>query len=440
MFSNDGYEEAIKFSSKILNQVFLFSFIIIIISWFAIPYIVPYIAPTYDQEALQLLAKYLRILSLTFFFSIDILFLGRVLDGLKKFGLNQIVGMLYSLITIVVIVLFHRQLGIMSLVYSVIISVILQSVVLFIMIFRRRDLYIFKFEFKNPYILKLYSLLFPVFLGTGTLYIGQAIDRIIASSLSVGSVSSLTYAGTLHSVINTLFIASLITVFYTELSQKYAKKDTLNVAATWRKGVATLLLVLVPLVLVFFFNSADIVTIVLKRGAFDDDSVKLTAFALSFYVLGSPFFGIRDLTTRLFYVMKDSKTPMINGVVSIIFNVVLSLILSRVLGIGGITFSASITALFSCLFLIKSLRSNSINLHLQLLIPTVIKVLISGVCMIFILIFLNYVCINLSALSRLSICVCISFSFYMGMLLLLRCHEMIILYRNAMVRLKCKRD
>ncbi len=262
------------------------------------------------------------------------------------------------------------------------------------------------------------------------------ISKIIAAGLVVGSVSALSYALTIENLINSLFVASIVTVFYTELSQKYAEGDISQFVSMWKKGLATFLLILTPLAIFFFFNSIDIVTILLKRGSFTEESVKLTAIALSFYVLGVPFHGIRNLTLRIFYITNDAKTPMINGLVAIIVNITLSFLLSRKFAVGGIAFAGAVTALISCIILIISLCRKKMQLHLRSVVPTTLKIFIAGVIMSMTQMVVSYLLDDV--IVRFLFSIILSFGLYFLTLIVLRCKEVIYIY--DIIKRKIKND
>ena len=67
-------------------------------------------------------------------------------------------------------------------------------------------------------------------------------------------------------------------------------------------------------------------------------------------------YAVRELFTRLQYSYQDSKRPMINSIVSIVINIVLSISLSKSYGIFGITIASSISVLCCAVFNIITSR------------------------------------------------------------------------------------
>lgn len=354
----EGVKPGLNLSSILLNQSYVFSLIITIIVCLFSDKIASVLAPTYDSTKLILLSSYLRIMSSSILFSIGVQLLLAVINGLKKYIFANMVEMMYSLVSIVLLVLFHNELGVDSLVYSVILAAFFQFILVVISVFliNKNGVYSFKLDIGNKKIKKIYNLSLPVFIGTGTLYVSQAIDKIIASMLVDGSVSALNYSGMIHGIINTLLISSVVTVFYTEMSKTFDGYNSKELLRTWSKGVMIIVFLVVPISIIFFMISEDIVILLLMRGAFNEESVNLTALSLSYYVIGSPFFAIRNLTTRVFYIIDNSITPMFNGIISVCLNALLSYFFALKVGVKGITLATSVSAFISMMLLLYSLN------------------------------------------------------------------------------------
>jgi len=98
---------------------------------------------------------------------------------------------------------------------------------------------------------------------------------------------------------------------------------------------------------------------VYERGAFSGEAVKQTAIALVGYGVSTVFLSYRELFSRLHYSYKDSKRPMINSVIGICLNILLSIILSRYMGILGVTLASSVSTIISAILnMISSKKHN----------------------------------------------------------------------------------
>lgn len=65
--------------------------------------------------------------------------------------------------------------------------------------------------------------------------------------------------------------------------------------------------------------------------------------------------ALRLLLTRVYYSLQDTKTPMVNGAISVGFNIVLNLILVQFMGHAGLTFATSIATTIATILLLYGL-------------------------------------------------------------------------------------
>jgi putative peptidoglycan lipid II flippase len=67
-------------------------------------------------------------------------------------------------------------------------------------------------------------------------------------------------------------------------------------------------------------------------------------------------FGLREILSRAFYALQDTKTPMVNGAIAVGLNIVLNIILSRYIGIGGLALATSIAGIVATILFFITLR------------------------------------------------------------------------------------
>lgn len=84
----------------------------------------------------------------------------------------------------------------------------------------------------------------------------------------------------------------------------------------------------------------------------------MTATAVVFYSIGMIGFGLRDILGKVFYSLQDTKTPMVNGIIAIILNIILNLLFVKFTNMGhaGLAFATSISAIVTIILLFISLR------------------------------------------------------------------------------------
>ena len=107
----------------------------------------------------------------------------------------------------------------------------------------------------------------------------------------------------------------------------------------------------------------------------------MTAIALIMYSIGMVAFGLRDILGKVFYALQDTKTPMINGAIAMVMNIVLNIILVKYLQLAGLALATSISAIV-CIFLLFGSLNKKIGYFGQdKIIKTTIKSIVSAAVM-----------------------------------------------------------
>jgi putative peptidoglycan lipid II flippase len=130
--------------------------------------------------------------------------------------------------------------------------------------------------------------------------------------------------------------------------------------------------------------SKEIVTLLFGRGAFTPEAIEMTGGALFYYSIGMIAFGLREILSRAFYALQDTKTPMINATIAVVINIILNIVLSKYLGIGGLALATSIAAIVGTLLLFITLRRKIGGFGLKEITKSFIKICIASILMGFI--------------------------------------------------------
>lgn len=423
---NEGSNEASKLISNFLIFFAVVAIAIATLVIFIAPLIAKLIAFTYDNASLLTLSYYIRVISISLVFSVIITIFAAVLNANRQYVFPRVASILQSLVAILSIIFLYRWLGILSLVFSIPAAYFLQSLIMCLFAYKRTPLELFWQRSGKDTKIALKRML-PVLIGSATVQINQIVDKMISSSLETGSVSALSYSGTLYDFVGTVFIASATTVFFTELSSTAAINNMDGHKFLLRRGISFLSLLLVPITVITVMFSIDIVTIVFQRGAFGSSATALTSIALAGYSIGFLFYGVRELLARSFYSMGDTKTPMINSIIAVTVNIIFSIVLSHFIGVGGVALATSIAAIQSVFFLGFKLTKMLKGLGIKSLLPTLTKVVASAAVMAAVLFLLGTLphTENIHSLFRFISAAGIGFTVYIIMLKILKCRELV---------------
>jgi putative peptidoglycan lipid II flippase len=119
---------------------------------------------------------------------------------------------------------------------------------------------------------------------------------------------------------------------------------------------------MIPAALALYFFGKPAIHLLFQHGAFNAHSSALTSMALLGYAIGLPGLTANELLVTCFYALKDARTPLFTGIVTLVAHIALLLLLFTLLKgrytILAIPLAASIAATVeaACLSLILFVR------------------------------------------------------------------------------------
>ncbi|QAT41895.1 murein biosynthesis integral membrane protein MurJ [Aminipila luticellarii] len=191
------------------------------------------------------------------------------------------------------------------------------------------------------------SLALPIFLGSSVDSISKFIDRTLASHLREGSIAALNYANLIDNMIIIVTITVISTLIYPKLTQAYAVHDNTGFNKLVSVGCNLVVMIAIPCSLGAMLYSRQIIQIVYERGAFGSGATAMTVGAFFFYSMGLLFVAMNQFLTKVYYSMHNMKVPMILGMVSVGFNIVLNLILIGPMQHEGLALASSVASGFN---------------------------------------------------------------------------------------------
>ena len=117
-------------------------------------------------------------------------------------------------------------------------------------------------------------------------------------------------------------------------------------------------LLVIPATVGMMAFSSEIVSLLFKGGAFTDQDAAMTGSVLFYYALSIPAIGFREMLSRIFFAKGYVKIPVINSVLIILINTVLSLVASKYMGLAGLGLATSLSMIIGSLLLALSLKKD----------------------------------------------------------------------------------
>lgn len=373
-------DERFKFINNLVN-ITLIICIIIIILFYTIPeQVVSLFAIGFDDDVLLLAVKFTKTTIPTIISVALITIFTGILQVENRFISTAFIGIPFNIILIISIILSSTiNLTILALGY--LISTIFQLLYLIPDILRigyKHKLFI---NYKDDDINILLRLIAPILLSSSVDQINVLVNKSIASTLSVGGISALNYANMIISLFFGIIVIPISTVFFPYISKLVVEKKEDEIVSALSKSMTMINLIIIPISIGCIVLAEPLIKFILMRGAFNLESVKMTSISLIFYSFGMIGYCYRDILTKTFYAMKNSRTPVYLGTIGVIINILLNLILYKPLGIGGLALATSLTALYNSLSLLYFLNKKINNLIRSFSLVSFIKIFISSLMM-----------------------------------------------------------
>ncbi|WP_209315239.1 murein biosynthesis integral membrane protein MurJ [Soehngenia longivitae] len=375
-----GDSEANKFTSNIVNILLLISTVLVVVGLIFTEPIVKLFASGFKGQTLAMAIRFTKLSLVGIYFTGTTYIYSAYLQLNNRFLTPALIGVPYNIIIIIAIAISANQ----DPLFLILGSVLATASQLFILIPSiKRSGYRHKFSinFRDEHLKNLMFIALPVIVGVSVNQINTLVDRTIASGLVVGGISALNYANRLNGFVQGLIVTPVATVLYPSISKMAANDNIKGLKAAINEAINSISILIMPITVGAMLFAEPIVKLLFGRGAFDANAISLTTSALVFYSIGMIGFGLRDILSRAFYSQQDTKTPMINGSIAVIMNIVLNIILSRYMGIGGLALATSISAIFSTGLLFVNLRKKIGALGLKKTAITLAKLTFASIAM-----------------------------------------------------------
>ena len=199
------------------------------------------------------------------------------------------------------------------------------------------------------------KLMVPALLGVSVAQISLLINTQIASHLTPGSVSWLTYADRLMEFPTAMLGVAIGVVLMPQLAGAKAAGDAAKYSAMLDWGLRIVVLLAVPCAVALLTFAQPLVATLYHYGAFTDRDVQQTTTALMGY--GAGLLGLVAIKVLApgFYASQDIRTPVRIAVVVLVITQLLNLALVPIFQHAGLALAIGIGALINALWLLVGL-------------------------------------------------------------------------------------
>jgi putative peptidoglycan lipid II flippase len=339
------------------------------------------VAPGFDDATKELTVNLMRVLLLSpIFLGFGIAAKG-ILEAQNQFTLPALAPLIYNLAIIVGALFFAADHGIYAIAWAVIIGAVghvgIQIPGLIRTGFRFRP----TLDRSIDGLGEVMRLLGPRVVGLAAFQLNFIAVNAFASTIDARNVSALNYAWQLLMLPHGVLALSISTVAFPSLAALYSRGDREGFARLLDRTMRPLIFLSVPASLGLWLVGKPVVTVIFESGNFDAASTDLVSSALTWFAIGLVGYGLTEIITRVFYAMRDTRTPVITGVLTIILNIILCALFIQSLGHRGLALALSVTTAAEAIIMMLFLKHRSARIFSPGFFGWLMKVLGAGAAM-----------------------------------------------------------
>ena len=381
--TRDGKAEAFKMARSTLRMLSIILVALTVAGILGAPWIVRVVAPGFVGAKFSLTVLLTRIMFPYIFFICLVALSMGILNTLGHFAAPALapVFLNVAMIGAVLFIAPHMETPVAGLAIGVLIGGSLQLLLQIPFLIKKGFRFWQKAPFYHPGVKRIGKLMGPAVFGAAVYQINILIGTLLASLLPEGSVSYLYYADRLVQFPLGIFAISMSVAILPSLSRQAAAKNFTDLADTFGYAIQLIFFITLPAMVGLIVLREPIVALLFQRGEFGTDSTRLTAYALTFYSVGLWAFSAVRIVVSTFYSLQDTITPVKMASISIIANILLSLLLMGPLSHGGLALATSLASMLNFFLLVWTLRRRLGGLNGKKIIESVGKSMVCALLM-----------------------------------------------------------
>lgn len=221
----------------------------------------------------------------------------------------------HNLGVIVAVVLLARRLDIYSLSLGIVAAAVCQLIV---QIPGMRGVRLrWRLDWRHPVVRRILVLYGPVVVSIVIQNIGIVIDRNLASRTALEAITWMNKATFLIQLPLGLVSMAISLAALPTLSQIDAARDLEVFKRTFTRALRLVLVVIIPAAAGLFVLGRPLIALIFEHGVFTPIDSYQTWRALRIYLIGLPFAAIDLPLVFAFYAQKDTRTPVIVGIIAV---------------------------------------------------------------------------------------------------------------------------
>lgn len=333
-------KEALTFANRFIGAVLLISCLISVFGIVFADKLITFMAPEFDADT-HLLA--MRLSSIMFpmiiFTGLAFSFVG-ILQSFGQFNIPAIMSLVSNLAVILYFAVFGKRFGVYGLAVTMLVAWSLQVIIQIPSLIKYGYKFRPRLNFKDENIRRAMALALPMLISTWVQPLYTIVNTRLASGIYKG-VSSLEYANRLYLVVTGVFSFVVTNLMFPKMSRANVSGGENEAKELLVMSLKLISVVILPVMAVFTVLAKPIIAVIYQHGGFLLEDTVRTGGALSCYAIGMIGMAYNEILSKSFFSMQNSKTPMINALISMAVNIAVAYTLSGILGISGLALASA---------------------------------------------------------------------------------------------------
>ncbi len=291
-------------------------------------------------------------------------FVGSLLNFFDKNWIFAFAPVMLSVGVIISVYLFEESWGGYSIAAGYVLGAFLQFLIQIIFVcrksFRRETNAIYSLKFRDSSsevdVIKKESGI--ITLNSILTKSSEVFTRVLATSLFSGAISSLSYAQRLFQLPFAIISLSISRGINPTLNKMKDNDNREEFNKLLNKGISLNLLLIIPVTTIILAAAEEIVRLAFMRGAFDENSMILTAQAFMMYAVGILPLSLVGYYTRILSLFSKNKYALKISFAGAILNIVFAYLFAETMGMGhkGIALASSLAFTFNMVLMRRYLK------------------------------------------------------------------------------------
>jgi putative peptidoglycan lipid II flippase len=325
-------QELWRFANRLFWTLALVLAVITVLGVIFSPVVIQSFSSSEDRASSWVEATALNRIIFPYLFFAGLAALGMgILNSFHNFALPASTTALQNLAIIIfstALVWHYFQSPAVSLAVGVLVGGALQFLILVPQLIRRGMRFDFGIDFSHPGIKNFAQVIFPRFFGMGVAQINFFVDTFFVTTplMPRGSLAALYVSDRVMELVLGGYAIAVATAILPMMSHQAADNDYEGLKRTLTFAVRIVAYITIPAAIGLMTLREPIIRMLFQHGQFVAEYTRLTARPLLYYAIGLPALACVKLIVPAFYSARDTKTPVIVGLISFALNIILNLV------------------------------------------------------------------------------------------------------------------